>query len=140
MKVDNDGATFAIKHVASQELLTNQNVKDIGKYYAADGTSVSRAERIQPSTKQQRYEVARVVGDRGIHGVDKQYQVQWKGLWDDTWEPEENLDCPKLVQDYHRRKARAAPKLHTAAMGSQANFAPQPWSLTVTLDLSTVDA
>ena len=130
-----------MKHVASHEVVHNQNVEFIGLYFDTDNTAVPEAERKLPVYDGKAYEVERIVGDKGTHGVDKQYKVQWQGDWDDTWEPEDNLNCPKLVQQYLRQRARKAPRAprqvqdHSAAAMEEG----QPWATTVTLDLSSVD-
>ena len=143
IKVADSKVNFTLKHVASQELLENQNVKDVGPYYEKTGTAVPATERKKPAESRKSYVVARVVGDRGTHGRDKQYKIQWEGfLGEDTWEPEANLDCPKLVQDYHRRQARAPPQ---ATVGSASRktlqtvaFRPTPWAVTLKMDLTKI--
>ena len=49
------------------------------------------------------YEVEKIVDyDRN----SQRYLIKWKGYPSDenTWEPLTNLNCPKLLHQYHRRR------------------------------------
>ena len=54
---------------------------------------------------QPEWEVEAIVGMR-LHGrkKEKQYRVHWKEYSDaqDTWEPEDNIHAPELIQQYHQ--------------------------------------
>ena len=55
------------------------------------------------------YEVEQIDDDREIKGK-KQYFIKWRNfpVSDNTWEPEENLDCPDLIARYEEAKKQRA--------------------------------
>ncbi|VEL20224.1 unnamed protein product [Protopolystoma xenopodis] len=51
------------------------------------------------------YEVERVVGRRRRNSVIE-YLLKWRGYpeSENTWEPETNLDCSKLISEFEERR------------------------------------
>ena len=143
LKVYHDGATADIKHVASGEVVANQNVEFIAQYFAKDNTAVPEGEAKEPSFNGKAYVVHSIVGDRGRHGVDKHYEVKWEGDWENSWEPEDNLNCPKLVEAYLRAQSKKAPKQKMTEQDTVAAAAEsgskKPWAITISLDLALAD-
>lgn len=54
------------------------------------------------------YEVEAVVGSKTVKGQTK-YLIRWKGFEesDDTWEPEETLNCSELIREFNKKGKKA---------------------------------
>ncbi|GAB1602640.1 hypothetical protein Ahia01_000543600 [Argonauta hians] len=68
--------------------------------------------------KDEKYEVEAVVDHTDEEDVNY-YYIKWKG-WStefNTWEPESNLECHELIEEYHRRKAAALKSRKRSATG-----------------------
>ncbi len=59
---------------------------------------------LQPENEPEDYEVESILDKRTVSG-QVQYLIKWKGYEhvDNTWEPVENLSCPRLLEQFHRR-------------------------------------
>ena len=142
LSIDDNLINLKIKHVASSKV-AHVHMDHVKRYYDRDDNVARHSENLQPAhPEDKKYEVEKIVNDRGRHGVDKEYLVHWKGTWpsgqQQTWEPEDNLDCVNLLQQYLRRKGRTVSAVIDDPISDSCKT--KPWSATVTLDLLSVPA
>ena len=63
--------------------------------------------------KQKKYEVEYIAGK-----IDDKFLIKWKGYDAATWEPITNLDCSKLIKDFHRLSNREKDKLREKTLAA----------------------
>ena len=71
------------------------------------------------------FSVEKIVSKRVVGGKT-QYLLKWKGYDSDenTWEPEENLDCQDLLEEFNRKtRLRDESRHQTAATSSPSTAA-----------------
>ena len=78
-------------------------------------------EAVEEEQQEEVFSVEKIVSKKVVSGKT-QYLLKWRGYDSDenTWEPEENLDCQDLLDEFNRRTAKARDE---AAPGSQRNNA-----------------
>ena len=81
----------------------------------------------QESVDEEIYEVEKVVGKR-IHQGKVEYLLKWKGYSsnDNTWEPEDSLDCSELLQEYEKNKERHEARLEATVKKEKKEKRKEP--------------
>lgn len=87
------------------------------------------------------FSVEKIVSKKVVGGKT-QYMLKWKGYDSDenTWEPEENLDCQDLLEEFNRKtaKARDDASSRTATNASVISTVASTASVTLTHDSDKV--
>lgn len=71
-------------------------------------TPVAMETELQPENDPDVYEVEEVLDTKTTTRGQRQYLIKWKGYdhTENSWEPIKNLNCPGLLEQFHRRDQR----------------------------------
>uniref|UniRef100_A0A1I8MM84 Chromo domain-containing protein n=1 Tax=Musca domestica TaxID=7370 RepID=A0A1I8MM84_MUSDO len=80
-----------------------------GKAKAKKAAPVEADEDDDGEGEEEEYEVKDIVGHKTERGVSY-FLIRWKGYTkaDDTWEAEDSLNCPEIIDKYKKKQAAAA--------------------------------
>lgn len=75
-----------------------------------------KAREVEEEPEEEVFSVEKIVSKRVVGGKT-QYLLKWKGYDsdDNTWEPEENLDCQDLLDEFNKKMGQKAPPGPAAA-------------------------
>lgn len=81
------------------------------------------------------FSVEKIVSKQ-IVGGKTQYLLKWKGYDSDenTWEPEENLDCQDLLDDFNKRTKMREEAQAAAANSGNASVSVTTASITISAE------
>jgi len=84
--------------------------------------------------EEEEYVVETVLRHRTTRKGTIEYLLKWKGFSqdDNTWEPAENLNCPELIEAYHKEKEK---KKKTATAAATKTSEAEPKTNGVSVDV-----
>merc|ERR1719216_147808 len=116
MKVMEEETYYKVKWVGSTKQTWEPEDNLFGAQDAIDNFLLEEKSRISMLEKMKKereesgeYEVARILEVANPENARKrEFLVRWKlcGPDDDTWEPEENLNCPELIEKFMEKWER----------------------------------
>ena len=81
-----------------------------------------KAREVDEGQQEEVFSVEKIVSKRVVGGKT-QYLLKWKGYDSDenTWEPEENLDCQDLLEEFNKKASKGRDAAATAASMATAS-------------------
>jgi len=123
MKVMEDETYYKVKWVGSTKQTWEPEDNLFGAQDAIDNFLLEEKSRISMLEKMKKereesgeYEVSRILDVENPENARKRtFLVRWKfcGPDDDTWEPEENLNCPELIEKFMEKWQKSIPNEKT---------------------------
>ena len=94
-----EAVASALKLKKAQVPLMKRRYEDMLRVTAEEQEDAAEADG------EEEHEVERVVNVRTTHDGKKEYQVKWVGDDELTWEPEANLNCDNLVEQFEEGRS-----------------------------------
>uniref|UniRef100_T1L3U7 Chromo domain-containing protein n=1 Tax=Tetranychus urticae TaxID=32264 RepID=T1L3U7_TETUR len=83
----------------------NNPNRPAGNEIPADILRSCRRIEIRDDSEEEEYAIEKIL-DRRVRSGVTEYYIKWKGYSesDNTWEPECNLNCPEMIQQFERQR------------------------------------
>ncbi|CAK9797973.1 Chromobox protein homolog 5 [Anthophora quadrimaculata] len=86
-----------------------RKTKNNMKKETENGKQIASDEEKNDKDDQKEFEVEKIIEVHFKKNKTRQFLIRWKGFTsaDDSWEPEENLNCPDLIEKFMRKVEKA---------------------------------